>query len=320
MPKKGLTWYLNKYYDLQEKILLVHRVSTNDTWADRCLFLADDYSPTIDYNHRCILQNEIVCEYDDEDKEINRTLALIYAQRLRKDGFRVAVWHSGNKSVHVHTFIDTGNCSNVPLFKKVFLRHYGTFWIDKRTGKIYTGKEDDIDKTIYRKILPDLQLTGSTLIRTEHGLHEKTQKKKTLIKSCASYPYPMPVQKIIWDKYVATQSKIIRAMATRQIGGLEQYQGFKFLLSTQDFRECEDGRERALFILIHILKPKYSSMKELIKFCQEWYRYSGGIKMTETQISHKVKYHWFKKYSIGKAHIDDLLESLGREDLIKRFK
>ena len=119
-----LTNYLMKYYHIQDKIMLVYRPTLKSNWACRCLFLSDKYEPNIAYNHRSILSNEIVMEWDDDNEVLNRKYADIVSSRLRKDNLKVAKWRSGNKSIHLHCFVNFKTVGNISLFKKVFMKHY----------------------------------------------------------------------------------------------------------------------------------------------------------------------------------------------------
>ena len=294
---KKLTNYLMEYYKIQDKIMLVYRPTLKSNWACRCLFLDDKYESHIPYNHRSILLNEIVFEWDDDNISLNRKYADIVSSRLRKDGITTAKWLSGNKSTHLHCFVNLCGVKNIPLFKKTFIRYYC--------------------KSIP---LPDLRLCASNhLIRAEHGVHEKTGDKKTLISKSSLYPVFIIPLSIIFENYVKTSIANMKRKVTRDLTEVQALKGFKYILTSHEFREAEDGRERALFMLIHILKGQYVGEKEkFLKFLQEWYRYSGGYKLTEQQIQNKLNYHWKKDYNIGETYLNELLESLGKEDMIEK--
>lgn len=289
-------WWLMWYYKLQKEIVLVSRLSNDAGWWERCLYLGDNYKQHLHYNHRIVLKNEIVIEFDGEDSNENRRLADEVTERFRRDGIRYAKWSSGNKSTHVHTIINTANVGDVILLKRTFVRHY-----------------------TQGLPLPDMLLTGANhLIRTEWGLHEKTGKKKELLGASPNYPCINEVPQAIWDEYAeAIRKRLLQPITTGT--SIRKHPGFEYLLATHQFKEAGDGHERALFLLIHTLKPDYPDKKEeLIKFLQDWYRYSGGGKMSDGEIRRKVTYHWDKTYTITERYLEDLLESIGRSDLCKR--
>jgi len=290
---------------MQDRIVLVNRKSENDNWSDRCLFLDDKYSAHKPYNHRSILQNEVVLEYDEEDPNINSKVTMWAIEKLNKYNINYARWKSGNKSQHIHIFIDTKQAQNVSLLKNAFMRFFGTFYIDddKNLYKEHPGKP-------VTKILPDLRLCSDNhLIRAEHGLHEKTGVNKTLLVLRGSFPELNEVPTEVWERYARQQQlNTTRKLLSTAEHSDELKKKINMILNTTTFKDYNDGRERALFILIHYLKPKYQEKKDdLIKYLIEWYRYSGGYKMTSHQIKHKVHYHWSRQYQI-ETMLDELLE------------
>lgn len=298
----SLPWYLERYSKLSdEDITLVSRPTLKDSWAVRHIYL-EDWNPHTHYNHRSILQDEVVCEYDDDDIEINKELARRFTNILTDVGIAWVKWFSGNKSTHVHFFINHKEAKRVNILKSVILRTWGTFVIN---NKRYT---------------PDLRLAcDKHLIRAEYGIHEKTNSPKKPISSFGAYPSRGELPEMIWEAYSKEMSRLSQAHLTRDVNKLIEHPGFKFILTAEEFRDADDGRERALFMLIHMLKHKYKR-EELISFLQEWYRYSGGRQLTDQQIMFKVKYHWNRTYNFTENYLNNLLYELGKEDLIQSFK
>jgi hypothetical protein len=294
---KSLTTYLTRYYKYQDKILLVHRPTETSSWRDRCFYLDEKYISNTPYNHRSILTQEVIIEYDFEDKEENKRLAREVARRLIKDDISYALWYSGNRSYHLHCFISINNATNLPLLKKTFIRHY--------TKDLPT---------------PDLQLcAGNHLIRAEYGIHEKTKLKKTLLMKDSRYPFINKLNQEIWDKYIEEVRESINRRIIYNARDITSLVGFKYIVTSHEFRESEDGRERAMFMLIHVLKDKYKDrMSEFITFIQEWYRYSGGYKLSSKQIESKIRYHWNRHYTVTENYLNDLLRSIGKEELVSK--
>ena len=291
----SLTTYLRKYMQIQENIVLVYRPTLKNGWSNRCLFLDDNYDGHTPYNHRSILEPEVIFEFDTESPQLNKELINVVSSRLSQDGFSWNKWTSGNKSIHLHTMVDTKNAKSIPLLKKCLLRYY----------------------TSGLEVLPDLRLAARNhLIRAEYGVHEKTGKQKKFISGRGKYPELNNISETVWHMYVREQEINSKRKLTTDLSELEAHKGFKYIINSEEFRASDDGRERALFMLIHILKPKYKDKRdELIAFLQDWYRYSSGTKLTEKQIAHKVYYHWNKTYNITNRYINELLESIGRNDL-----
>jgi len=279
----------------QKDIMVVSRPTLKDSWGDRCIFLSREYNAHKHYNHRSILSNEVVIEFDDNDANKNREYADEVARRLKLDNISFSKWFSGNKSVHIHFFIDVGQARNISLLKNTIMRYY----------------TKDLP-------LPDLRLsTPNHLVRAEYGKHEKTGNIKSFISCNGKYPEICKLPKPLWDYYVSRQITVIKRKVSTDVNQLSELEGFKYIVSSHMFREVDDGRERAMFMLIHVLKPKYKDRKdEFIKFMQDWYKYSGGRQLTDLQIERKVNYHWNREYNFTEKYLYDLLESIGKTDLI----
>lgn len=297
MKKQSLTTYLQKYYEYQEDILLVYRPESKSSWRDRCKYLSKEYEPLKPYNHRSVLDNEVIFEYDLDDKQKNRELVDEISKRLTKDNIKWSKWKSGNKSVHLHCLFNIKDLASNPTFKRAVLRYYSK------------GLP-----------LPDMRLAGENhLIRAEFGVHEKTGNHKELISKSPSYPEVSVVPEVIWSNYTEDLKRNMRvSIGVRSNHDLTKLKGFKFLLNPVDFRVVEDGRERVLFMLIHVLKDGYKERDELAKFLVDWYKYSGGFKLSEQDIVGKVKYHWNRSYVLTERFLNELLEELGLEKFIRK--
>ena len=209
---KTLTGYLLKYADYQDDITLVYRPTLKSSWGNRCIFLDEEYDKHIPYNHRSIIKQEVVCEYDEDDQHMNQYLASEVAKKLSTDGIKYSIWDSGNKSRHLHFFIDIKNCNRVNLLKSVVLRHYGVFEIE---GKRY---------------VPDLRLaSNNSLIRAEYGIHEKTGMYKTRIFQNAEYTNLGELPDEIWNKYSLEVARVIRAKLSTDTRELSQSKYLKYI-------------------------------------------------------------------------------------------
>jgi predicted transcriptional regulator len=286
----SLNWWLRRYYQMQDNIVLVYRPTLKSWWNDRTTYLSSGYVQSKKYNHRSILDNEVVIEFDEEDKNLNLKLANEVCKRLKADGISFAKWDSGNKSIHVHCLVDVGEVNNLPLLKKVFMRFYSR----------------DL------KVLPDLRLASpGHLVRAEWGVHEKTDITKTFISRNGKYPIISKIPQPVWQEYYKQYNIVLKRKTTSDVNSLSEHPALKFILTSEKFRVVSDLRERSLFMLIHVLKPKYNDKMELVKFLQDWYKYSGGYKLSEEQVESKVLYHWNRSYSFGRNYLSELLESAG---------
>lgn len=272
--------------------MLCYRPTEKHSWSDRTLYLSEDYNPYKEYNHRSLLDNEIVIEYDLEDKELNKKYVDIIRERLTKDGIIYSLWHSGNKSIHLHVLVDTKEAKNLSLLKNAFIRVYSE------------GLP-----------LPDMRLIGKHLIRAEYGINEKTGVRKVRLRGSTRSLKDFSLSTIpdkVWDKYKELMVRVVKWKETNNLKDLANSDAVKLILDTVRFKEFRDGRERALFMLIHLLKGNYRSDKKgFVKYLQEWYRYSGGYKLSDSAIENKVSYHWNRDYNIGKNYILTFLDELG---------
>lgn len=296
--KMKLTQYLRALYEIQDRIILVYRPTEKSGWKDRCFYLDDEFVSTKAYNHRVILQKEVVIEFDEEKQEDNEKYAREVCQRLKKDNIPYSLWYSGNKSCHVHCLIDVKEAKALDSLKNAFMRHY-----------------------TQGMPLPDMRLAANNhLIRAEFGIHEKTGKQKILLAKTPGYGKTLgEIRHEIWNAYVTKQRQAFARRLTDTNSTLADHPGFKWILTAEKFRDAADGHERALFMLIHVLKPDYKDRQEdLIKFLAGWYRYSSGNKLTEQQIAQKVRYHWTKTYNFTEKYLHELLECLGHPELIRK--
>jgi hypothetical protein len=112
---------------------------------------------------------------------------------------------------------------------------------------------------------------------------------------------------------------VVTSRVTRDVNELTEHPGIKYILTTHQFREAEDGRERALFMLIHLLKPRYTKKEELVKYMQEWYKYSSAKPgMSDSEVERKVSYHWSRDYFISERYIMEFLESIGKSEIMTK--
>jgi len=320
----ALTSYLRKYFRIQPEITLCYRPSLKHAWNDRCNYLDDNYLEGKAYNHRSILKNEVVAEYDEDDKELNKKAINEFIDRIKSMKWSYSLWTSGNKSMHCHFFIEPRECSNIPLLKNTILRQLGTYYYNKETKNLifdrnkvpreefntfgYLNKDSK-----YREILPDLKLCSDNhLIRAEFGIHEKTGFTKELIKT---YKDPLKFNIItedLWLAYSNAVTQVTRQKTSNYLTEVNALPEFRLLLDCDRFRNYGDGRERALFALIHLLKPKYTKKEDLMEFLVTWYKYSSKASpdLSDNQIRNKINYHWGRNYIITVKFLRDILEDI----------
>lgn len=291
MKRKGLTYYLTRYYKLQEEILLVYRPTQKSSWGVRHLYLSDEYNPYLPYNHRSILRNEVVIEFDNDDPKINYDNTEMVRKKLSKYNIKYAYWDSGNRSKHIHFFVDVAEAGNVTLLKKTLVRFFSK------------GCSE----------LPDLRVCSDNhLIRAEYGIHEKTLQHKSPIFESRNYPELSPIPVEVWDNYSYEYRKVLNWKMSTNTKELYDHAAVKLIIDNDFIRKYGDGRERLFFVLMHIFKPKYEK-DDLTKFLWEWYKYNGGYKMSYIDIRNKVNYHYTRDYNITPYYLREQLEEVGVE-------
>ncbi len=296
MARETLNIYLRKYYDYSDKILLCYRPTERNDWKDRCFYLEDGYDSLKKYNHRGILPNEVVIEYDDDDKAVNSRLADEVAKRISKDNIKYSKWYSGGKSVHIHILLNIGDATNLRLLKTIFVRHY----------------------TEGLSRMPDLQLTyPNHLIRAEFGIHEKSGREKTLLTKSRGYPIQSFIPQIVWDKYTKAMNTVVKTKLTKDLKNFNDLPGIDLLFKTEEITKVNDGRKRSLLLLIKVLRAKYKK-EELVKYLQDWYKYTKGTELDDNKIKNMVSYYWNREYSFNwwLQYLNDLLIDIGHEDKV----
>ena len=282
-----LTTYLNKLMEIQDVFYLCYRPTLDSGWSNRCVFLDEKYSPMLPYNHRTILDNEVVIEFDNDDVQRNLVNAELVTKKLIKGKIKYSMWSSGNKSFHVHCFIKA-NVGNMSMIKKAFMR-----WATQ-------GLDDK----------PDMQLATNHLIRAEYGVHEKTGKFKTRIRESANYPLLCDLPKEVWESYLGEKEKYVKRRMTQATSDISESEVVKKLLDTTYIQdELKDGRERIVFCLANVLCVKYEK-QELIDLLWNWYTYAGGKDLSFYQVKYKIDRAYRDRYTITERYLNELLEDI----------
>jgi hypothetical protein len=237
----------------------------------------------LEYNHRSILNSEVVFDFDDSDCKKNETNSLIVCQRLLEDKLNFSYWSTGNKGYHIHTLWNNfDKISNPVSMKKIILKHYA----------------DGM------KI--DFQLAGKHLIRAEGGLNEKNlvkMRSKSLIYDNQGIRWNNFTEEIM-NKY---KQKLVEDSAKKILKSNESDVPNKKLgMLLNGEIKIQDNREKILFFAIHQLKKSHEFEEVCSTLCS-WYRYSGGHKLSDSQIKSKVRYHWNREYSFNKDYLDEFL-------------
>jgi hypothetical protein len=242
------------------------------------MYLDSKYSPKVPYNHRSVLDCEIVIEYDLPNADLNVRLCNKVIERLGADNIDYMLWSSGNKSSHCHFLFKKPTVMNLSLLKTTIMKHYGEFFYDEKANIIHSSRDRAPPEA--QRILPDLRLASTHLIRAEFGVHEKSQKHKELLKFSKRSPCLSILPAKIWELYEQAQKNSVSIRIGQQTGDLYKSDVVKMLLDTVQFKEhLNDGRRRVVFLLSQVLRRKYiqdgKTLDELADFLWEWYTYAS---------------------------------------------
>lgn len=275
--------YLDYYTKDGIKVEVVYHPHSRMSWGRNRKYYDGDFD--CEYNHRGILNDEVVFDFDAEDKELNKTNAKEVMNIFNEQKINYSAWDTGGKGIHIHTFWkDLNKLSRPIIVKKTILKMYGG------------GRHIDY------------QLSGRHLIRTEWGLYDKSypahEYHKTLIIDKRGLEYN-DFPSFMFKAYLRDVKKDF-VKDLKKIGKTDSEDENVKLLMEGEIK-VKDGRERVMFYLIHKLKEMYD-YEEVVKKVSSWYSYNGGHKMSVSQIKSKVKYHWNRKYSFSNDYLDDFIK------------
>jgi hypothetical protein len=111
---------------------------------------------------RQILTHEIVIETDEPEMEFNKKLTIEFHKTLRQKGISYYTYHTGNKSFHIHLFVD--GLENIEQYQR-------------KKIKEFIAKEITKDKYKY---VDTSNFNNKKMIRVEGSMNIKTNKKSRL--------------------------------------------------------------------------------------------------------------------------------------------
>lgn len=130
---------------LQEYECIAKRKELLDKYAEKQIFRVsvgkskwkEYHSFNQSYNLREILNDEIVIEFDSEDRDLTWTAINLTGVNLYNAGLDFEIWEHGGKSPHIHIHnLPIGNLDKDKrtIFKKLFIRKYVPIeylqWVD----------------------------------------------------------------------------------------------------------------------------------------------------------------------------------------------
>lgn len=351
-------WYylLNLFYEEPIKVAL--RDPDTKKWTKHVEFPGPLFMPQKkdwDYNiiqnqqiapaldvHRSILSNEIVVESDYPTYEENYEAAKIVGKMIEEKGFIPHYWYSGNKSIHIHIFLDWGifdevdsllmqqltqRFNSAAIFKRNFMRWLRTLMISCWGTELKTFDTD--------------------LIRASHLIRCGMSRNKVGFKTFLGYSYkdlsfipqvcnennriypklpqiklsrPSKINEIV-EEYIQDLDRTKKEkIINRKNKKLTKWFGTEkknlrkcvsFMLE-DGFLALNDGTKRALFILVNELKKCYGKpkAKQIITEWNEKLEKPFNKSEIDTRLNNK-------EYSLSCKYIHGFLKEIGI-DISKR--
>lgn len=267
------------YYSTIQQVEVVYRPNPRVGWGrNRKIY---DGNCDLKYNHRSILNCEVVFDFDSDKREENVDNSFEVCERLSEDNLYFTVWDTGNKGIHIHTlFTGLDNFKDLATIKRTILKHYA-----------------------YGMNI-DYQLSGKHLVRMEYGINDKVWHNSK---------QPLSDTELVWNnipeiiiiEYQKELNKYLERRITTPVNVDNQL--IKDFLDGKF--EVSDGREKFMFYLINALKNKIPE-NDLADRIISWYRYSGGVKLSDLEIRRKVHYHVERNitYSFGESFFRKLMD------------
>jgi len=295
--------------------------------------------------HRSVLDNEIVIESDYPSYEDNYSAARIIGAILENKGFIPHYYYSGNKSVHIHVFIE-----------KAFLEAAENY-LNERLGIVFGKRQrkilDRFMTWLRTKMIScwDTQAKefDKELIRATHLIRAELSKNKRGFKTFLGYrhkdmsfvPYICNEKNRIYPKIAEIREsspnepielleefiedfkndklfKQIRKKNTlsRWIPNIESGDMRECVraIMSDDFKEVKDGFKRSMFILVNELRRVYDD-GEAKRQILDWNERMGSP-LDEKDITYRFK---LKKYTLTCNYIHGFLKEIGY-DVSKKCK
>jgi hypothetical protein len=292
-------------------------------------------APAIDV-HRSILENEIIAESDYPTYEENHEAARILGAILEKKGFSPMYYYSGNKSIHIHIFLDNR------MFERVNSE------TEAGIDKFFNGSVDrfrsDFMTWIRAKIIScwdtNTRKFDRDMIRASHLIRCELSKNKLGYKTFLGYSwkdvsfipsicnedngfYPR-IGKVVlsmpynihemFDEFLAeTEAKIVKRRAERSNTSLstwmpekrEQLRECVKTMMVDDFKKVGDGKNRAMFIIVNELKRLFGEDQARI-IINDWNERMGNA-IQRSDIEYRIR---MKDYNLSCEYIHSLLGEL----------
>jgi hypothetical protein len=260
----------------------------------------DDFIKKETYvNHREVFYDELVFDID-MNKDLSTPVAKAEAkkiafeikEKLNAHKITHTIWETGGSGCHIHAFFpelfNYNTLDNI-ILKRCLLLYFAEGYIRPRNkmGKV--------------------QLQKNTLIQLEDAKHRKGGKKKMVELNFFDGDNVIP--KIIFDIYKDEKEKnhLMERYFKADLGNKPEAILF---LENEKFQSFQDGRDRALYVLIAYYKQFFSD-EDVFKKMVEWNRSMVGNYFSERIIKAKIR---SAKPCLPVNYLIELLIELGADE------
>jgi hypothetical protein len=276
--------------------------------------------------HRSMLDNEIIIESDYPEYIDNFEASKIVGRIIEGKGFSPMYYYSGNKSIHIHIFLDweivtvyyeelsENKIEDVKKFKKEFIE-----WLRTKMISCWDTNIRKFDKD---------------LIRATHLIRCELSKNKKGFKTFLGYTH----NDLSFIPYICNEDNMIYPRLGKTVLStphclpdlIEEFDEFKKnvkpmnvpswnpddcpkdirksvgRLLSDDFKKMNDGKKRAMFILVSELR-RVMGDTQAIAAINDWNKRMGNP-IRQGDIDYRFKK---KAYTLSNKYIDDFLDELG---------
>jgi hypothetical protein len=283
--------------------------------------------------HRSVMENEIVIESDYPTYEENAEAARLVGAIIESKGFIPHFYYSGNKSVHIHVYVDM---HKLDLINSIF---------STQSKAIFTGEKMFREQFMYwlrTKMITcwdtNVRKFDGDLVKASHLIRAELSKNKRGYKTFLGYDYrdvpPIPIlcnesnqiypklgkrvlstefnAEVLINEFFADIEK--KDKLRESVPRLSEYAPqdpttlkncVKIILS-DEFKKYNDGFNRAMFILVNELRRCLGD-DEARKVLADWNARMGSP-IPNSEIEYRMK---LKTYTLSCNFIHSFLNELG---------
>jgi len=315
-------YYLDKLNHQQKlKIAMMDRDTNNWTkWGEfPGPLLSNRHNGVAVDVHRSMMSNEIVIESDYPEYIDNFEAAKIVGKIIEGKGFTPHYYYSGNKSIHIHIFLDWDCMFGIDAWKDV-TKFKQDFIIWLRTEMISNWAN-------IRKFDKDL-IKATHLIRCELSKNKKGY--KTFLgythNDLSFIPYicnednriyprlgkiklsnPNCINELLHNFFADKEkSKPTLVSSFNPADCPNKIRQSVGRLLSDDFKEMADGKNRAMFIILSELR-RVTGDDKARAMVNDW-----NIRMGSPILQKDIDYRFTKKaYTLSNKYINDFMEEIG---------